>query len=263
MTLRQRLKIYYAPLPDESTNTSSEKGSSSSSTSSPPSSAAFEYCQRVSRLIRSSLEKEGDKNGQQEIKREEMLVGNIEPLPEDVSRLFEQETCNQKEEMDGAACNNTASASSENTATTTTSRTTTPTLHLFIISCAADGSVHRSVRKLARSLTAKQKGEKMALGHQDNSRNFSFALVLLGHARCDNSAKQMADTIYRAGRRFEKSLLLLLQVLQQEQTSITSPIISNMGRRCETQVELEGPEVKFDPWIMALAQSLLKNIVYH
>jgi hypothetical protein len=136
--------------------------------------------------------------------------------------------------------------------------TTTRTLHLFIVSCAADGSVHRSVRKFARSLA----NVKLDFDNDAISSSSSFAgccnwftLALLGHARCDNSAKQMADTIYSAGRRLEKALLQTTTTCLSS-SSLSSPSSSTtttIGRRCETQVELEAPEVKFDPWIMALA----------
>jgi hypothetical protein len=209
------VKIHYAPLPEESTSSSSGEGGCSSS-----SPAAVEYCQRAARLFLSL--NDGDTTVQM---KREVVVG-IEPMPDDALSLMDN----------GSA----TSSTSEN-------QTTTTTLYLFVISCAADGSVHRSVRKFARSL-AKVNMNKGGVCCKDNC----FAVTLLGHARCDNSAKQMADTIYGAGWRLEKSLLQAASLLFP--LSLVSD--DRPRQRCETQVELEGPEVKFDPWIMALAQSL-------
>jgi hypothetical protein len=236
-----RLKIHYAPLPEENTRSSSSS----------PTPAALEYCQRAARLFLSVQEEEGDRHGQNMIKRE--VVG-IEPLPDDASRLFDTTTCNYNQEDDTTAnCSDTKESTAEKNKATTTTRT----LHLFIISCAADGSVHRSARKFARSLANLNIQEKhndiaSSLQQQQQQQCCYFALTLLGHARCDNSAKQMADTIYSAGWRLEKSLL----ALQATRSSITA---TTTFSRCETQVELEGPEIKFDPWFMMTllaAQSL-------
>jgi hypothetical protein len=253
MTLPHRLKIYYAPLPDESTTRTSEQEGSASS--SPPPPAALEYSQRAARLILEGV----DPN---QIKRVEMVAVGIEPLPDDASRLFEP-SCIEEERAENKA------------PPTTPTGATTTALYLFIVSCAADGSVHRSVRQFARSLAhvvkrvdQQDSNSITSGGSSSNSagcKNHNrFALTLLGHARCDNSAKQMADTIYSAGTRLEKSLLQVLpsvqrqqqQRQQQQQTMTTSSPINDHIGRCDTQVELEGPEVKFDPWIMTLAQSL-------
>jgi hypothetical protein len=66
--------------------------------------------------------------------------------------------------------------------------------------------------------------------------------------------RQVAAKAAHLQRWYEKSLLQVLpsvqrqqqQRQQQQQTMTTSSPIN----------ELEGPEVKFDPWIMTLAQSL-------
>jgi hypothetical protein len=133
-------------------------------------------------------------------------------------------------------------------------------LHLFLISCAADGSVHRSVRKLTRKLlslsSSKHKknddhndSAQAAQGDDSTSTSNStsgcccqFAVALLGHARCETSAAQMADTIFGTGRRFEKAL-----------STSTNPVFTNITpqqRRLEEQVELCGPEIAFDPWVL-------------
>jgi hypothetical protein len=234
--MRLHVKIRYAPLPEESTSSSEDGGGSP---------AAVEYCQRAARLFLSL--NDGDDSVQ--MKRE--VVVDIEPLPDDASSL---------QQNDSSA----AASTSENQTTTRT--TTTTTLYLFIITCAADGSVHRSVRKFARTL-AKLKTDSANNNTGGNDKNnHCFALTLLGHARCDNSAKQMADTIYGAGWRLEKSLLqaasLLFPVSLEAVVSGADHGLPTrqQQQRCETQVELEGPEVKFDPWIMALAQSMSSSL---
>mmetsp|Transcript_23012 Transcript_23012/g.38038 ORF Transcript_23012/g.38038 Transcript_23012/m.38038 type:complete len:230 (-) Transcript_23012:183-872(-) len=105
---------------------------------------------------------------------------------------------------------------------------------LFVVSCAADGSVHRNVRKFMRSLKDRDESKSSVT---DNN-NF-YALALLGHARCDNSSKQMDGTIYGTGRKFDKALSAVFS------SKITFD-------RCETQAELEGPETLFDPWVKTL-----------
>jgi hypothetical protein len=98
-------------------------------------------------------------------------------------------------------------------------------LLLIVISCAADGSIHRLVRKASKRLGGDAR----------------FAVALLGHARCDNSAKQMNQTIFGAGRRTEKTLSNHFATIQD---------------RLETQIELVGPEQDFDPWLESLVSNL-------
>jgi hypothetical protein len=74
---------------------------------------------------------------------------------------------------------------------------------------------------------------------KDKNYEYYYAVVLLGHARCENSASQMGDVIFGAGRRFEKSL------------SCSSRFQCTTSR-LETQVELGDPIHDFDPWIMDL-----------
>ena len=114
---------------------------------------------------------------------------------------------------------------------------------LILISCSADGSVDRIVRKLIRSMknssnsTSKSVDESSLIEPKRN-----VAIALLGHARCDNSANQMKDTIFNHGRKFHKSV-----ELQSDGTKIS------MGKLLEVQVELEGPDTPggFDEWVHA------------
>ena len=117
-------------------------------------------------------------------------------------------------------------------------------LAMFLISCSADGSVERSVRKIMRKLSKKQEDDDN--NEDDMSTKAYYAVALLGHARCENSANQMSDTIFGTGRRFEKAL---------ESSSEFSSSSSTAGpctSRLETQVELRGPEEEFDPWVKDL-----------
>ena len=61
----------------------------------------------------------------------------------------------------------------------------------------------------------------------------------------ENSANQMSDTIFATARRFDK----LMSSSGLFDTSLT-------WNRLETQVELSGPEVDFDPWLKSLIQSM-------
>jgi len=107
---------------------------------------------------------------------------------------------------------------------------------IFLISCSADGSVNRNVRKIMRKIP------KDTI--KPNKQSF-FAIAALGHARCENSANQMADTIFATARRFDK----VMSSSGMFNTSIK-------WKRLETQVELNGPEVDFDPWLKSLIQSI-------
>jgi len=111
----------------------------------------------------------------------------------------------------------------------------TQTLTLFLISCAADGSVDRSVRKIMRKLKAKDTDAGI------RTVNSKYAVAALGHARCENSANQMADTIFGTGKRFHKTLTL-------------SSLFDGSMPKLETQVELCAPEQEFDPWLELLFQ---------
>ena len=124
-------------------------------------------------------------------------------------------------------------------ATTTNSLQSYQVLHLFILSCDADGSVHRAVRKISREFSKNSGGEASPKNQQHQ-----YAVALLGHARCENSAQQMKDTIYGGGRKLDAAL---------QKNSMLVPLIS----RLELQAELENPATTFDPWIGALWGSLI------
>jgi hypothetical protein len=113
----------------------------------------------------------------------------------------------------------------------------TPTLHFFVVSCDADGSVHKAVRKISRELSKKGTEISATETHQ------YYAVVLLGHARCENSAQQMKDTIFTAGRKFDKVL--------------DGSFGARLRDRVEVQAELEGPDESFDPWVKAALDQLM------
>lgn len=125
--------------------------------------------------------------------------------------------------------------------TTTNNSQTYRVLHLFILSCAADGSVHRAVRKISREFN---KNNKSGEAFSTKSQQHQYAVALLGHARCENSAQQMKDTIYAGGRKLDTSL--------QKNSALVSLV-----SRLEMQAELENPATTFDPWIGALWGSLV------
>lgn len=121
--------------------------------------------------------------------------------------------------------------------------TSSTTIHFFIISCDADGSVHKAVRKSSRELTKQAQQNKEGDSASSITQNY-IAVALLGHARCENSAQQMKDTIFTAGRKFDKAA-----------TGLGARLID----RVEVQAELEGPEVVFDPWVKATLEDLAKR----
>jgi len=108
---------------------------------------------------------------------------------------------------------------------------------IFLISCSADGSVHRNVRKIMRKIP-----KDRAKPNNDNKQQCYYAIAALGHARCENSANQMADTIFATARRFDKLM----------SSSGLFVDTSLKWKRLETQVELRVPEVDFDPWLKSL-----------
>lgn len=118
-----------------------------------------------------------------------------------------------------------------------------PCFNIIIISCSADGSVDRVVRKLVRKMKSSEIiGSSDATDKNEEiptipARNF-VALALLGHARCENSAQQMKDTIYNTGRKFGKQI----------QESFLEFQFSDI---LEVQAELDGPDMAggFDEWL--------------
>eukprot|EP00985_Skeletonema_marinoi_P024398 scaffold16946_cov80-Skeletonema_marinoi.AAC.1 len=118
---------------------------------------------------------------------------------------------------------------------------------IIILSCSADGSVDRIVRKIIRNMK-NQENNKDDSSKTDQSTSERVVTVLLGHARCDNSANQMKDTIFNYGRKFHKCIEQLQSVSSSNSTANTS-----VRERLEVQVELEGPDVPggFDEWVVA------------
>ena len=114
-------------------------------------------------------------------------------------------------------------------------------ISIFLISCSADGSVNRNIRKIMRKIPK----DVNVKPNNDNNKQYHYAIVALGHARCENSANQMADTIFATARRFDKVM-----------SSSGMFDASLKWKRLETQVELRGPEVDFDPWLKSLLHSI-------
>ena len=117
---------------------------------------------------------------------------------------------------------------------------------IFIISCSADGSVDRIVRKIVRNLRNST---------DDNAASENkpkVAIALLGHARCENSANQMKDTIFGNGRKFLKAVVGLLKAAASDNSKDELNSVENL----EVQVELEGPDSPggFDEWIKRIVQ---------
>ena len=112
--------------------------------------------------------------------------------------------------------------------------------HIFIISCSADGSVDRLVRKLIRSLKS---NNTCSAGSSTDTCRPKVAIALLGHARCENSANQMKDTIFSHGRKFCKAIRNILEVNDNTNANIVCST--------EVQVELEGPDAPggFGEWV--------------
>ena len=140
-----------------------------------------------------------------------------------------------------------------NTTSSDKDSTATGSLTLFLISCAADGSVDRSVRKIMRKLKAADATSKSTADAAATATSrCRYAVAAIGHARCENSANQMADTIFGTGRRFDKALAG--SGLFVDNNGGTSSIGVSI---LETQAELCGPETEFDPWL----ELLLRKIV--
>jgi hypothetical protein len=107
-------------------------------------------------------------------------------------------------------------------------------LCIFLVSCSADGSVDRIVRKLVRSMK-----DSETTGEENPKRQKHYcAIALLGHARCENSAQQMKDTIFSDGRKFRQAIV----------RKSSKEGVNTDARKLEIQAELEGPG-GFDEWI--------------
>lgn len=155
-------------------------------------SAAFEYAKRVSDLLS---------------KKDEVVIHRL-----------------SADSLERPSCGSTTAG--ESNKASTPSPTTCFTF--VLLSCSADGSVDRAVRKITRNLMNQSPTSSVA------------AVALLGHARCENSANQMKDTIFHHGRKFHKCLN------NKDKHSV---------KLLEVQVELEGPDQPggFDEWVEANA----------
>jgi len=162
----------------------------------------------------------------------------------------------------------------------------------MLLSCTADGSVNRSVRKILRALSKEKKSpppataaatargagttiyttataddlqpQQQAIVVDQTHKTHTITITgcgLLGHARCDNSAKQMAETIFQSGRKFEKQVSAYgggSHASTTTTSTTTNHIPSRILPRLETQVELIGPEVEFDPWLATILTNVLE-----
>jgi len=159
----------------------------------------------------------------------------------------------------------------------------------MLLSCTADGSVNRSVRKILRALSKEKKSpppataaatargagttiyttataddlqpQQQAIVVDQTHKTHTITITgcgLLGHARCDNSAKQMAETIFQSGRKFEKQVSAYGGGSQTTTTTTTNHMLPRILPRLETQVELIGPEVEFDPWLATILTNVLE-----
>lgn len=189
----------------------------------PDVSAAHEYAKRISDVI-------AQDNSEKE------LVGNdigIDRLSMDSLKFMNENTA-------------------EETAPNTTEETAPPQYIFIILSCSADGSTDRIVRKLTRSMNSKpSKTEEIQTSHQVASSAFSkgrIAIALLGHARCENSAQQMKDTIFSNGRKFHQRLFQNIMDASQTKSGVSYWDVEDI---LEAQVELEGPDAPggFDEWV--------------
>ena len=109
--------------------------------------------------------------------------------------------------------------------------------NIFVLSCSADGSMDRAVRKIIRKLKGNETNDESFLPNElDETGNLVMAIALLGHARCDNSAKQMKETIFSTGRRLIKML--------------RGQYLAHTFHSIEVQAELEAPDAAggFDDW---------------
>jgi len=97
--------------------------------------------------------------------------------------------------------------------------------------------VNRNVRKIIRKIP-----KDVNVKPNNDNKQYLYAIAALGHARCENSANQMADTIFATARRFDK-------VMSSSGMFVDTSL---KWKRLETQVELNGPEVDFDPWLKSL-----------
>lgn len=185
----------------------------------PDSSAAFEYANRASEL----LSKESDMNVDVQQLSIESL--NIES---------NENSTNEDDDDDDEPSVSPSDAS--------------PKCTFVIISCSADGSVNRIVRKILRNL----KNVKSSKKNGESSKAHEYiAIALLGHARCDNSGKQMKDTIFNHGRKFHQCI----------EAATRTSVNTNVVEKIEVQVELEGPDQPggFDEWAKANAIACIQE----
>lgn len=179
------------------------------------SSASYEYAKRINEL-----------HGQQHVDKDGCQINvTVTPLNVDsIDNIFSFNDNNETKEEDHQLC-------------------------IFLISCSADGSVDRIVRKLVRCMKSSETnpgGEETTAKNSEEEKDpkeqkHYCAIALLGHARCENSAQQMKDTIFSNGRKFHQAIVR--KALKEGENAVS--------RKLEIQAELEGPDTPrgFDEWI--------------
>ena len=214
---------------------------------------------------------------------------SIPGLPPYCGMIVEETYGREPDDAIASSSSSSNDASSSSPRSTSTSRMIQD-VNLMLLSCTADGSVNRSVRKILRALSKEKKSpppataaatargssttthttataddpppqpQQQAVVVVDQTHKIHTITTtgcgLLGHARCDNSAKQMAETIFQSGRKFEKQVAAYGGGSQT--TTTTNPMPSRILPRLETQVELIGPEVEFDPWLATILTTVLE-----
>jgi hypothetical protein len=133
------------------------------------------------------------------------------------------------------------------------------TLCVLIISCDADGSVHKNVRKFTEELGEYAHDNRDNAIRLDLTEGNQLVVILLGHAVCSNSAMQTESEIYRHGRKL--AYFLLEGDNNRDDSNYRDKVLqSNIfnkseGLLLEIQVELEDPKDKFDPFILGVRGS--------
>ena len=133
------------------------------------------------------------------------------------------------------------------------------TLCVLIISCDADGSVHKNVRKFTEELSEYADDNRGNYIRLDITEGNQLVVILLGHAVCSNSAMQTESEIYRHGRKL--AYFLLEGDNNRDDSNYRDKVLqSNIfnkseGLLLEIQVELEDPKDKFDPFILGVRRS--------
>ena len=132
-------------------------------------------------------------------------------------------------------------------------------LLVAVVTCEADGSVGRNVRKLVRELKARARQQRchnpgaaeLVATEGSELSGLRCAVIALGRAKCSNSAASTKDTVYASGR--------LLRQLLESAAGATVDAPPSPGPRSAVQTSLPASSINL---LIDLAVAACRSVLF-